>query len=53
MSKKMVNRPARADGKVAIFRPWRTDPKTGRRIYPRNGRVFVFWVDPEDVDKQK
>lgn len=27
-----------------IFRPWKTDPKTGRRIYPRKARVFKMLV---------
>lgn len=27
-----------------IFRPWITDPKTGRRIYPKRAKVFKIWV---------
>ena len=30
-------------GKREVFCPYIT--KNGRRIYPRNGRVFHFWVD--------
>jgi hypothetical protein len=34
-------------GYVLIFRPWVTDPKSGKRRYPRRGRVFPIWVkDP-------
>lgn len=29
---------------VLIFRPWITCPKTGKRIYPKRGRVFPLWV---------
>jgi hypothetical protein len=28
-----------------IFRPWITNRKTGKRIYPKNGKLFAFWVD--------
>lgn len=34
-------------GKKLIFRPYFTDPKTGRRVYPKNGRVFPMWVDDD------
>lgn len=27
-----------------IFRPWKIDPKTGERIYPKSGKVFPMWV---------
>lgn len=27
-----------------IFRPWVTDPKTGKRRYPRNSRFFKLLV---------
>jgi len=27
-----------------IYRPWITDPKTGRRKYPRHAKVFKIWV---------
>lgn len=30
-----------------IYRPWVTDPKTGRRKYPRKARVFVIDI-PEN-----
>lgn len=33
-------------GMVLIFRLWKIDPKTGKRIYPKRGKVFAFWVDP-------
>lgn len=29
---------------VVIFRPYRRDPRSGRLIYPRNGRVFPIHV---------
>ena len=32
-------------GKRLIIRPWITCRKTGKRIYPKNGRFFAFWVD--------
>ncbi len=31
-------------GKTLIFRPWITCPKTGKRIYPKTGKVFPLWV---------
>jgi hypothetical protein len=31
-------------GKTLIFRPWITDRKTGKRIYPKSGKVFPLWV---------
>jgi hypothetical protein len=31
-----------------IFRPWITDPKTGIRRYPKNGRVFKLLVKIEN-----
>lgn len=45
-----VNRPNRP-GKRPIFRPWITCPRTGRRIYPKNARVFVIWVDDDSDAK--
>jgi hypothetical protein len=27
-----------------IYRPWITDPKTGKRKYPRRAKVFKIWV---------
>lgn len=33
-------------GMVLVFRPWKIDPKTGKRIYPKKSKVFAFWVDP-------
>ena len=35
-----TNRP----GFSLIFRPWMTNPKTGERIYPKNGRVSAIRV---------
>ena len=29
-----------SDDYDVIFRPWITDPKTGKRIYPKNAKVF-------------
>jgi hypothetical protein len=31
-----------------IFRPWRIDPKTGRKIYPKKSRVFPMLVKKTD-----
>lgn len=41
----MTNRdkPPHRPGKRWICRPWIT--VRGRRVYPRAGRVFCFWVD--------
>jgi len=27
-----------------VFRPWKIDPKTGRKIYPKRARVFRMLV---------
>lgn len=27
-----------------VYRPWVTDPKTGKRRYPKNARVFKLLV---------
>ena len=27
-----------------IYRPWITDPVTGKRKYPRHAKVFKIWV---------
>jgi hypothetical protein len=35
-------------GKKLIFRPWRIDPKTGERIYPKRGGVFPMIVDDDE-----
>ena len=43
-SKKKPNSRKAPPGKRLIFRPWITT-KDGRRIYPKNGRVFPIWVD--------
>lgn len=32
-------------GKRLIFRPYYRNPKTGKLVYPRSGRVFPMWVD--------
>lgn len=32
-------------GKRPIFRPWITHPITGKRIYRKNGGMFIIWVD--------
>jgi hypothetical protein len=32
-------------GKRKVIVRWITHPKTKQRIYPRNGSVFVFYVD--------
>ena len=32
-------------GKKVIFRPYITDPKTGKRRYPKKGKVFPILVD--------
>lgn len=32
------------EGQKLIFRPYRTT-KSGKRVYPKNGRVFPMWVD--------
>lgn len=32
-------------GKKLIFRPWYVHPKSGKRVYPKSGGVFPFWVD--------
>jgi hypothetical protein len=37
------------EGKVVIFRPYIRDPRTGKLIYPKNGRVFRLVVDKEEV----
>ncbi len=39
----MKPKPPHRPGKRYICRPWIT--VKGRRIYPRSGRVFCFWVD--------
>lgn len=31
-------------GMKLIFRPWITDPKTGKRIYPKKSKVFALFV---------
>jgi hypothetical protein len=31
-------------GYEVIYRPWRIDPRTGRKIYPRRSRVFRMLV---------
>jgi len=36
--------PPKGKGRL-IFRRWVIHPKTGRRIYPRNGKAFPIWVD--------
>jgi hypothetical protein len=42
-----MKNPARRGNKVLIFRPYFRHPKTGKLIYPKNGRVFPMWVDAE------
>ena len=32
-------------GKRWVFRRWVRDPRTGKRVYPRNGKCFAFLVD--------
>jgi hypothetical protein len=32
-------------GKKLIFRPYFIDPKTGRMVFPKHGKVFPMWVD--------
>ena len=32
-------------GKKLIFVRWFVHPKTGHRVYPRNGTVFPLFVD--------
>lgn len=31
-----------------IFRPWRINPKTGVKEYPKHARFFVMWVKDDD-----
>jgi hypothetical protein len=40
----ILKRPSDRPGYHLIFRPWYVHPKTGRRVYPRSGRVFPIWV---------
>ena len=40
-------------GQRPIFRPWITHPVTGKRVYPKNGRVFVIWIDDEAANDGK
>lgn len=37
----------RDDEGSIIFRPWITHPKTGKRIYPKRGKVFPIRVTGE------
>lgn len=39
--------PDKRPGWVLVYRPWVTNKRTGKRIYPRSGRVFAFWVRTE------
>lgn len=32
-------------GKRLVFCRWFIHPKTKRRVYPKNGQFFRFWVD--------
>lgn len=36
-------------GYKKIFRPWRTNPVTGLREYPKNARVFVMWIKDDSI----
>jgi hypothetical protein len=43
----MAKYPPVPPGKKLIFRRWKVDPKTGRRIYPKRG-VFPMIVDDDE-----
>lgn len=47
-TKKRAQPPA---GMKWIFRPWVTDPNTGKRVYPRKSRVFRLLVPINRVAK--
>lgn len=32
-------------GKKLVVVRWVINKKTGKRIYPKNGKCFAFWVD--------
>lgn len=37
-------------GRVLIFRAWRTDPKTGKKILPPPGsKAIPMWVKRQDL----
>jgi len=43
------NDPKGPGGGHLIFRPWFIHAKTGKKIYPKSGKVFPIWVvDPDD-----
>ena len=44
MAEQLTLWPDERPGYHKIFRPWRINPKTGQREYPRNARFFVMWV---------
>lgn len=36
-------------GKKLIFRRYYVHPKTGEKVYPKNGNVFPIWIDEDEV----
>lgn len=40
--------PDERPGYRKIFRPWRTNPATGQREYPKTAKVFVMWIPIDD-----
>jgi len=36
-------------GKKLIFRRYYVHPKTGEKIYPKNGKAFPLWVDANEA----
>jgi hypothetical protein len=51
MEKQQELFPDERPGFRKIFRPWRDNPKTGKREYPRHSKVFVMWVPVDDTRK--
>lgn len=44
----MNNNSDERPGYHKIFRPYRTNQRTGEREYPKHARFFVMWVKTDD-----
>lgn len=44
-----MNSPDDKPGKRLIFRRYYVHPKTGKKVYPKSGKVFPIWIDADEV----